>query len=148
MMDESRLREKLAHIEALFAGAATDGERVAAAEARERILQRLRAAERESPPIEYKFTFDSPWSRKLFVALLRRYEIRPYRFRGQRYTTIMAMVSKRFVDETLWPEYQQLSSTLCTFLDEVTDRVIADSVHRDSSDAEERPQPLLQAPKR
>jgi hypothetical protein len=43
-MDEAKLREKLSKIEALFAGAATEGERVAAGEARRRIQQRLQAA--------------------------------------------------------------------------------------------------------
>jgi hypothetical protein len=42
-MDEAKLREKLSKIEALFAGAATEGERVAAGEARRRIQQRLQA---------------------------------------------------------------------------------------------------------
>ncbi len=40
------------------------------------------------------------WSRKVFVALLRRYGIRPYRYKRQRYTTVMAKVSKKFVDRT------------------------------------------------
>lgn len=51
-MDEAKLREKLARIEALFAGATTDGERVAAAEARRRIQLRLQAVEQNDPPIE------------------------------------------------------------------------------------------------
>ena len=42
VMDEARLLEKLRAIEALFAGATTDGERVAAAEARKRIQLRLK----------------------------------------------------------------------------------------------------------
>ncbi len=145
-MDEERLREKLARIEALFAGAATDGERIAAAGARERVLERLKAAEAASPPVEYQFTMNDPWSRKLFLALLRRYDLRPYRHRGQRYTTVMVMVSKRFLDDTLWPEFKELSSTLSKYLDEVTTRVIADAVHRDSSDAAEIAGPMLLKP--
>ena len=37
------------------------------------------------------------WSRQLFLALLRRYELKPYRYRGQRYTTVMVKVPKKFV---------------------------------------------------
>jgi tRNA nucleotidyltransferase (CCA-adding enzyme) len=148
-MDESQLRDKLARIEALFAGAATDGERVAAAEARVRILARLHAAEEASPPVEYRFTLADVWSRKLLLALLRRYDLRPYRFRGQRRTTVMVKVPKRFVDDTLWPEFKALSDTLRTYLDEVTERVVADVVHRDSSDAQEVAQlPLFEAHKK
>lgn len=142
-MEETRLREKLARIEALFAGAATAGEREAAAGARERILARLRAVELESPPVEFKFTLADSWSRKLFLALLRRYDLRPYRFPGQRHTTVMVKVSKRFVDETLWPEYTELAKALRSYLEEVTQRVVADVLQGDSSEAEEVAKPKM-----
>jgi hypothetical protein len=135
-MDESRLIEKLRLIEALFSGAATEGERVAAERARERILERLKIWEKEDPPLEYRFTMRDMWSRKVLVALLRRYGIRPYRYKRQRYTTVMAKVSKKFVDETLWPEFQEISETLRTYLSEVTDRVVSEVIHQDSSEAE------------
>jgi hypothetical protein len=136
-MDEAKLRDKLGKIEALFAGATTDGERVAAAEARRRIQLRLASVEKTDPPIEYKFTLADTWSRKVFMALLRRYDLEPYRYRGQRRTTVMVKVPRVFVDETLWPEFQQISSTLRTYLDEVTERIIADVIHADSSEAVE-----------
>jgi hypothetical protein len=84
------------------------------------------------------------WSRKVFVALLRRYGIRPYRYSGQRYTTVMAKVSRRFVDETLWPEFQEFSETLNSYLSDVTDRVVQQVIHQDSSEAEvvEKPKQL------
>ncbi len=76
------------------------------------------------------------WSRKVFVALLRRYGIKPYRYYRQRYTTVMARVSKRFVDETLWPEFLEISETLRAYLSEITDRVVSQVIHQDSSEAE------------
>src|SRR4051812_31868849 len=136
-MDEAKLREKLSRIEALFAGATTDGERIAAGEARRRIQLRLQNVERVDPPLEYRFTLADSWSRKVFLALLRRYELRPYRHRGQRRTTVMVKVPKAFVNETLWPEFEQISATLRTYLDEVTDRIIAEVIHGDSSEAVE-----------
>jgi tRNA nucleotidyltransferase (CCA-adding enzyme) len=136
-MDEAALQAKLERIEALFAGAATAGERSAAAGARERILARLHALARESPAIEYRFSMADLWSRKLFLALLRRYELTPYRYRGQRHTTVMVRVPKRFVDETLWPEFEQLSNTLRRYLDEVTARVVAQVLDGDGSEAVE-----------
>ena len=136
-MDEARLREKLSRIEALFAGATTEGERVAAAEARRRIQERLKGVEQVDPPVEYRFTLADAWSRKLFLALLRRYDLKPYRYRGQRRTTVMVRVPKRFVDETLWPEFSQINATMRTYLDEVTDRIVAGAIHGDSSEATE-----------
>lgn len=138
VMDEAKLIEKLRRIEALFAGATTDGERIAAAEARSRIQLRLQEVERADPPIEYHLTVSDVWSRKVLLALLRRYDLAPYRYRGQRHTTVMVRVSKRFVDETLWPEFQQIQATLRTYLDEVTERVTAEVIHKDSSEATER----------
>lgn len=135
-MEEARLIERLRLIEALFAGAGTDGEKVAAGRAKERILERLEHWEQEVPPIEYRFSMVDMWSRKVFVTLLRRYGIRPYRYSGQRYTTVMARVSKRFVDDTLWPEFQEISKILRTYLSEVTDRVVSQVIHQDSSEAE------------
>ena len=137
MMDEAKLIEKLKLIEALFAGATTPGERVAADAARLRILERLKSFEVVDPPIEYKFTMGDLWSRRVFVALLRRYDLKPYRYRGQRYTTVMARVSKRFVDETLWPQFQQVSESLRTYLSEVTDRVVSQVLSEDLSEAVE-----------
>ncbi len=134
--DEAKLIGKLRSIEALFAGATTAGEKVAAERAKARILERLKLWEEEDPPVEYRFSMTDMWSRKVFVALLRRYGIRPYRFSGQRYTTVMAKVSKRFVDETLWPEFQEISKTLQSYLSGVTDRVVHQVIHQDSSEAE------------
>ena len=98
--------------------------------------QRLAEVAQLDPPVEYQFTMADMWSRRLFVALLRRYGIQPYRYYRQRYTTVMAKVPKGFVDETLWPEFQQLNDTLRQYLDEVTDRVVSESIHADSSEAE------------
>lgn len=133
--NEARLLEKLRRIEALFAGATTEGEREAAASARRRIQARLDGIEREEPPIEYKFTLGDAWACRVFVALCRRYGISPYRYRGQRHTTLNARVTRRFVDETLWPEFEQVTSVLRQHLNEVTDRIIAQAIHQDLSDA-------------
>ncbi len=93
-MDEAKLIEKPPLIEALYAGATTEGEQVAAEHARQRIQERLRSMEVEDPPVEYRFCMSDMWSRRMFVALLRRYGLRPYRYRRQRYTTVMVRVSK------------------------------------------------------
>ena len=141
MTDEQRLIERLQLIEALFAGAATPGEREAAAQARERIRARLQQQQQTDPPVEYTFTLRDRWSHKLLIALMRRYGIQPYRYPRQRYTTIMARVSNKFVDETLWPEFRQLDQTLATFLAEVTERVISQGIAADTSEVEVRSEP-------
>ena len=59
------------------------GEKVAASNARSRILERLKEVQKLDPPVEYKFTMRDVWSKKLFLALLRRYGIKPYRYYRQ-----------------------------------------------------------------
>lgn len=133
-MLESDLQDKLRKIERLYAGATTPGERDAAADAIHRIQKRLQDKESTEKAIEYKFTLTDGWSKKLFIALLRRYSIRPYRYSRQRRNTVMARVPRSFVNETLWPEFVELSTELKTYLDGITDRIIAESIHSDGGE--------------
>jgi hypothetical protein len=134
MDDFERLINKLRHVEQLHARTPFAGERDAAQNAIDLIRERLRNCEEADPPIEYKFTLADMWSRKLLAALLRRYGIEPYRYRRQRHTTVMARVSKTFVDETLWPEFVELSDALEAYLAEITDRVIQSAISKDGTD--------------
>jgi hypothetical protein len=142
MSDESQLREKLRKIEALFAGAGTTGERLAAEAALDRVRARLATLERDDPAVEMQFSMPDRWSRRLFLALSRRYGLRPFRYRRQRLTTVMVRVPRGFVDQVLWPEFQELNKALAQYLNEVTLRVIREEVHGDASEAAEVPQAL------
>ena len=143
---EDQLIEKLRRIEALHARAGSSGEKVAAQRARERIQARLQQLAGEEPPIEFRFTLADQWSRHLFVALLRRYAIQPYRYRGQRRTTVMARLSRSFVNDTLWPEFQELQQTLSAYFDTLTDRVIERALEVKAGEAEERCEPQVLPP--
>src|SRR5579883_2052662 len=142
MSSEAHLREKLRKIEALFAGAGTPGERIAAEAALERVRARLAELQRRDAPIEMQFSLPDQWSRSLFLALCRRYGLKPYRLYRQRLTTVMLRVPRGFVDQLLWPEFQELNKALTQYLNEVTIRVIREEVHRDTSEAAEAPQAL------
>ncbi|MFN9630793.1 MAG: hypothetical protein ACK59A_11270 [Cyanobacteriota bacterium] len=135
---EQQLVDKLRRIEALHARPGSEGERQAAERARERIQNRLKQLEADEPPIEVRFTLSDQWSRHLFVALLRRYGIRPYRYHGQRRTTVMARLNRSFMDDTLWPEFQDLRSTLAAYFDALTDRVIEQALEVKAGDADEQ----------
>ena len=141
MDDEAELRAKLRKIEALFARAGTDGERRAAETALGRILQRLKQAQQADKLLEIKFTFPDHWARHLFVALCRRYELNPYRYKRQRRTTVMLKAPKSFVDTTLWPEFSELHRALNEYLNAATERIIREEVHRDTAEAEEVDEP-------
>jgi len=139
MHDEERLKEKLRAIEALFAGAATDGERAAAGLAQEKISARLDEVKIEIP-VEWQFSL-TPWSRKLFVALARRYGLTPYRYKRQRRTTLIVRASEQFLQQTFIPQFDRMVDTLYDHLDAVTKRVVAEVVHTDMSEATVKNEP-------
>ena len=62
----------------------------------------------------------------------------PYRYGGQRHTTVMVRVTKSYVDETLWPEFQQLQEVLHEHFATVTKRVIAQVLGTEDGDVEMR----------
>jgi hypothetical protein len=126
--EEQDLIAKLRKIEQLFARPGTDGERQAAQHASNRLRARLEALERTEPVVEYRFSLADAWSHRLFIALLRRHGLRPYRYRGQRYTTVMVRVAKSFVDRTLWPEFNQAQALLHEHFEAVTRRVVAQAI--------------------
>lgn len=135
-MDEARLIERLRAIEALYAGAATPGEKIAAGRGRERILEHLQRLQSSDPPTEFQFSMPDMWTRRVFIALLRRYGIKPYRYSRQRRTTVVARMPQQFLDHTLWPEYQELSNALKAYLSEATDRIVGQVLDNDGSDAD------------
>jgi hypothetical protein len=142
MSIESQLREKLRKIEALFVGAGTAGERLAAEAALERVRARLGELGRQDPPVETQFSMPDQWARLLFLALCRRYGLQPYRLHRQRRNTVMIRAPKGFIDQTLWPEFTELHRALHAYLHEVTLRVIREEVYADTSEAPEVPEAL------
>jgi hypothetical protein len=138
MTSEQELRERLRKIAALFEGATTAGERDAAAAAIGRVKKTLGALGSTEKPIEMQFSLPDRWQRRLFAALCRRYGLEPYRYKGQRYTTVMVRVRKSFVNQTLWPEYLELKQALDEYLSDATERIIREEVYRDDGEAPER----------
>ena len=142
MSTQSALREKLRKIEALFAGAGSAGERLAAGAALERVRAKLAGMERQDPAVEMQFSLPDPWSRQLFIALARRYGLNPYRYRRQRRTTLMVRAPRGFMEQVLWREFADLNADLQAYLNEVTLKLIREEVHADTSDAQELPEAL------
>lgn len=141
MAELNQLLEKLRRIEALYGRTDVAGERSAAATAMEAIREQLARIQEGDPATEYKFSLSDNWSRRLLMALMRRYGIEPYRYRGQRHTTVMARVPKSFVDKTLWPEFCELDEVLKTYLADVTNRVIREAIYDGNPEAAERTKP-------
>ncbi len=141
MSSEEHLREKLRKIEALYAGATTAGEKAAASAAAERIRRQFEAASKKERIEEFKFSIADPWSRRLFIALCRRYGIKPFRYSRMHRQTVMLQAPASFVRSTLWPEFEELSLALMSHLDDITRKIIREEVHESAQDAEEIGEP-------
>ena len=138
MTTEQELRQKLRKIAALFEGATTDGERDAAAAAIHRI-RALSDAEKTEQTVEMQFRLSDRWHRRLFLALCRRYGLKPYRY-PQRYFSVVLRAPKSFIHNTLWPEFLQIKDVLDEYLNEATERIIRDEIFGNADEAEERTQ--------
>lgn len=118
------LHDKIKKIEALIAGAKSDGEREAAALAKNRILDRFKA-EGAIKPVEYNVPLGNLWKKKLFVALCNKHELRTYRYKRQKHTTAMVRGDPSLVKNILWPEYLKYSALLEELVGEIIDDLIS-----------------------
>ena len=117
--------------------AGTAGERDAAEAALERLRARLAEQQASEEPVEIRFSLGDEWSRRLFLALCRRYGLEPYRYRRQRRTTVMVRLPQSFCNQVLWPEFEALDRELRRYLSRVTSTLIRDEVYADTSEATE-----------
>ena len=137
-MTRDELINKIQKVEALFLDTDSKGEMNAARSALERLNAQLDRLPEEAG--EYKFSLPDPWKRQLFLALVRRHGLNPYRRPRQRHTTVMVRVGKTFLDTILWPQFLELSKLLHTYLDEATRDIISQAIHDNLADATEQKQ--------
>ena len=136
-MTREELIDKIRKVEALYHSTQSHGEAQAAQTALERLRSQLKQT--PQPELEFQLSLADPWKRQLFLALARRHGLKPFRRYRQRYSSVMIKVTQRYMDEVLWPEFQELSRLLNGYLSEATQDIITRAVHKDISEAEETP---------
>ena len=135
-MTRDDIIDNLRKVEALYTGTDSKGEMQAARSALDRLQAQLSAAPEEA--VEFQFSLPDPWKRQLFLALIRRHGLKPFRLPRQRTSTIMVRVPRSVLDTVIWPQFTQLSSLLHDYLSEATRDIITRSVHGDVSEASEQ----------
>lgn len=115
------IADKIRKIEALIAGAKSDGERQAAEFAKQRLQEKTAAQ-----PIEYKVSLQTHWEKKLFIAICSKHGLHTYRYMRQKYTTAMVQVTKYFMSSVLWPEFRKYA----TILDKLTEEILMDLISK------------------
>ena len=123
------LLDKIKKIESLIIGAKTDGEKNAAISAKERILRKFPELELNNNLKEYTLYTPDSWHKKLLIAICRKYEIKPYRYHRQKYTTVMVRINEDFLNKILWKEYTEYSKHLEELISEITDDLI-EKIHK------------------
>lgn len=114
------IADKICKIEALIAGAMSNGERQAAEFAKQRLQEKITAQ-----PIEYYVRLHSRWEKKLFIAICSKHGLKTYRYMRQKHTTTMVRVAKPFMDLVLWPEYNKYESILSKLIKEISTDLIS-----------------------
>ena len=55
--------------------------------------------------------------------------------------SILVRAPKSFLQEVLWPEFDELSDALTAYLAEITEKVIREEVHGETGEADEVSEP-------
>lgn len=122
--------EKIKKIEALIQGTNVEGERLAAIAAKKRLMETMPV---ELPQYqhakEFSLGLNNLWNKKLMLALCGKYELKPYRYRRQKHTTVMVRCNPDFMDRVLWPEYIRYADMLEVLVTDITTDLISKIHH-------------------
>lgn len=118
------LLARIKKIESLIKGSTTEGEKTAALLAKERILEKYPRLKHENNLKEYSLYTQDSWHKKLLIAICRKYEVKPYRYHRQKYTTVMVRINPEFLNNVLWPEFLEYSAHLESIVEGITDDLI------------------------
>jgi len=125
--------ERIKKVEALISWAKSDWEKNAAMAAKERIFKKYPELDIKNNIVEYTIKTQDSWHKKLFVAICRKYNIKPYRYYRQKYTTVMIKINEVFLHEILWKEYLEYSEILEELISWITDEVI-NKIHKEENE--------------
>jgi len=135
MMTRDEILEKMRKVEALFQNTIHKGEADAALDALGRLSKQLTSLPEQE--LEFQISLPDPWKRQVFCALARKMGLEPFRRYRQKYSTVMVKCGGKVMNEILWPQFEQLSQLLNTYLMEATEDIIATAIHSDTSEATE-----------
>ncbi|MEK7432467.1 MAG: hypothetical protein AABZ74_04985 [Cyanobacteriota bacterium] len=127
------LLDKIKKIESLISEASTAGEKNAAISAKERILEKFPELDPNNKIKEYTLYTPDAWHKKLLVAICRKYEVKPYRYHRQKYTTVTVKTNDNFMNKILWVEYTEYSKLLEELVSEITNDLI-NKIHKEEEE--------------
>ncbi len=128
------LQEKIKKIEALILGTQTKGEKNATISDKDRILKKkYPELEINRDAVEFNLSTTDYWHKKLLLAICRKYGLKPYRYKRQKYTTVMVYVNEVFLNTVVWKEYLEYSRHLESLVDDITNDLIS-KIHKEEDE--------------
>ena len=124
-----KLLERIKKIEALIVGAQTEGEKNAAISAKDRVLNTYQELKTEANNVEFILRAPDSWHKRLLLSICRKYGLKLYRYKGQKYTTVMVNVNEEYLNKIVWKEYLEYSDHLEKLVGAITDGLI-DKIHK------------------
>lgn len=131
-MDDRDLIERLRKLEAQHLGVAETAGRGRRRQAVATLRAQLAEAWTREPDDSFSVSLSDPWQQAIFLALARRYGLRPHRHARQRRSTVVVTAPVSFYERVLWPEFVVLSGALGAWFDLLTSRVLREVLDDDS----------------
>jgi len=94
----------------------------------------LAGSKTAEPETELQYILPDVWAVRVFVALCRKHDVKPYRYPRQRRTTVMVRARKSVFEATIAAEFQSLHRELTHYFDEMVNHLIADVMKSDGDD--------------
>jgi len=123
-MDDTTALDRMRAVEARFLSLPKDANPAAVRAGVERLRAQLAEARSRERDDVVTVSIADPCGRSVFIALCRRYGLKPHRHARQRQATVVVAAPPSFYDRVLWPEFEALTDVLYEHFLSVTMRAL------------------------
>lgn len=125
-MDDTTALDRMRAVEARFLSLPSGADPAAVRAGVERLRAQLAEARSRERDDVITVSIADPCGRSVFIALCRRYGLKPHRHARQRQATVVVAAPPSFYDRVLWPEFQALTDVLYEHFLSLTLRALDD----------------------
>ena len=111
-MDDATALDRMRTLEARILGLPASADLAAVHAGVERLRAQLAETRTREHDEVFTTSIPDPCARAVFLALCRRYGLKPHRHARQRRATVVVAAPPSFYEGVLWPEFQALSDVL------------------------------------
>lgn len=71
------------------------------------------------------------WNRQIFLALCEKYNLEPYRYKGEKKTTIKLETTMDFMENILWPDYKKFTKIYHKSMEDILKKCIEKILYKE-----------------